>query len=88
VILTRNLEKQEVRVWVGFLWLRIRYNGKLLGTWHEPGGSIKPRNFMTSSETINFSRKNLYHGVCWLVGWLVDVWLTNPHDTLCSAVSQ
>jgi hypothetical protein len=33
IILSLMLQKQGVRPWIGFIWLRIGTSGVLLGTW-------------------------------------------------------
>jgi len=41
---------------------------------HEPLGSTKVDNFLTSQVTVSFSSRTLLHGVGWLVG-LNDVYI-------------
>ena len=53
----------DVGVRTGMSWLGIGTGGGMCECGNETSGSIKWGNFLTSSETVSFSRRTLLHGV-------------------------
>jgi hypothetical protein len=57
------IEELSLRVWIGFIWIRIGVSGVSCEHDNAPSGSIKMGNFLTSSVTVSFPRRTLLLGV-------------------------
>jgi hypothetical protein len=69
-----GLRKYNVRVHIGFIWLRIGSSFELLWTRSWTFGYHEYRDFLNSWATIIFSRRPLFHGVTYTI-YFPNLWI-------------
>lgn len=58
-----NIIHNCVRLWTGFVWLRIATTDELLWRWNELWHAWTVLRFLTNWQTISFSRRRLHHRI-------------------------